>query len=99
LELIERKFGLFSIFVCVAGDQAARPSTTDRSRPAPRTDRSTIADVVWPGNDLSQYGTGAIAAAYRRRLSTRAAAVTPAKQEGFAAKSRHLRTARARGNL
>jgi hypothetical protein len=27
LELIERKFGLFSIFVCAAGAQGARPST------------------------------------------------------------------------
>jgi hypothetical protein len=27
LELIERKFGLFSIFVCAAGAQRARPST------------------------------------------------------------------------
>jgi hypothetical protein len=27
LELIERKFGLFSIFVCAAGAQTARPST------------------------------------------------------------------------
>jgi hypothetical protein len=27
LELIERKFGLFSIFVCAAGARAARPST------------------------------------------------------------------------
>jgi hypothetical protein len=90
LELIERKFGLFSIFVWVAGDQAARPSTTDRS---------TIADVVWPGNDLSQYGTDAIAAACRRRLSTRG-------RRGHTSKARRLRrevggicAPLARGNL
>lgn len=88
LELIERKFGLFSIFVCVAGDQPARPSTTDplpagsTHRPVYHRRRGLARErlvAIWDGVRSRPHAGSA-----DRRASV---AVTPAKQEGFAANS------------
>ena len=87
LELIERKFGLFSIFVCARA--LRRPGQARRRASGQLHALTDLPSPTWCGQGMTCRNMGRSRSRPHAGSADRRApaAVTPAKQEGFAARS------------